>query len=61
MLSSILAKTDCAACKFCCSFRRSSLWETPVFDEADFEKLKELYPAAKFRDRPVAGKIQGYR
>ena len=49
MLSSILAKSDCAACKFCCSFRRSSLWETPVFSEADLPALKELYPTAKFR------------
>ena len=55
MLSSILAKSDCAACKFCCSFRRSSLWETPIFDEADFEKLKELYPATKFRKAGVSG------
>ncbi len=49
MLSSILAKSDCAACKFCCSFRRTSLWETPIFSEADLPKLKELYPTAKFR------------
>ncbi len=55
MLSSILAKSDCAACKFCCSFRRTSLWETPIFDEADFEKLKELYPAAKFRKAGTSG------
>ena len=31
MLSKILSKTSCAACKFCCSFRRQSLWETPLF------------------------------
>ena len=55
MLSSILAKSDCAACKFCCSFRRTSLWETPIFDKADFEKLKELYPAAKFRKAGTSG------
>ena len=53
MLSSILAKSDCAACKFCCSFRRSSLWETPLFSEADLPALKELYPAAKFRPAPA--------
>ena len=49
MLSSILAKSDCAACKFCCSFRRTSLWETPVIPAADLPKLKEIYPEAKFR------------
>ncbi len=49
MLSSILAKSDCAACKFCCSFRRQSLWETPIFPKEDLKKMQELKPAAKFR------------
>lgn len=49
MLSSILDKSTCAACKFCCSFRRSSLWETPVFPAADLEKLRALNPNARFR------------
>ncbi len=49
MLSSVLSKSECAACKFCCSFRRTSLWETPVFSGADLEKLKALFPKAKFR------------
>ena len=49
MLSSILAKSDCATCKFCCSFRRTSLWETPVFPAADLPKLQALNPDAKFR------------
>ncbi len=30
MLSSILSKQTCASCRFCCSFRRQSLWETPL-------------------------------
>ena len=50
MLSSILSKSDCAACKFCCSFRRQSLWETPIFFEEDIAKIKELYPDVKFRE-----------
>ena len=49
MLSSILKKSDCASCKFCCSFRRQSLWETPIFDAESVEKLKKIYPAVKFR------------
>ena len=49
MLSSILEKSTCASCKFCCSFRRTSLWETPVFPAADLPKLQALNPAAKFR------------
>ena len=39
MLSSILSKKQCAACKFCCSFRRQSLWETPLFPPEVAEKL----------------------
>ncbi len=50
MLSKILKKSDCAACRFCCSFRRQSLWETPVFDAETVEKLRKLYPHAKFRN-----------
>ena len=49
MLSSILKKSDCASCKFCCSFRRQSLWETPVFSNELAEQLKALYPKTQFR------------
>jgi len=41
MLSSILSKNTCAACKFCCSFRRQSLWETPLFPPEIAEKLSK--------------------
>ena len=34
MLKEILNPEDCARCKFCCSFRRQSLWEVP-------DKIKE--------------------
>lgn len=33
-------KSTCAKCKFCCSFRRCSLWETPLFPENTVEKLE---------------------
>ena len=49
MLSSILKKSDCASCKFCCSFRRQSLWETPVFSKVLAKKLTSLFPEAHFR------------
>lgn len=29
MLSDVLSKEECAACRICCSFRRQSLWELP--------------------------------
>lgn len=49
MLSSILKKSDCAACKFCCSFRRQSLWETPVFSNDTSRQIQALFPQAQFR------------
>ena len=39
MLSKVLSKSSCASCKFCCSFRRKSLWETPLFPHDIAEKL----------------------
>ena len=41
MLSRVLSKSSCAACKFCCSFRRQSLWETPLFPPEVVEKLSK--------------------
>ena len=49
MLSPILSKSTCADCKFCCSFRRTSLWETPVFPAADLPKFQKLNPEARFK------------
>lgn len=49
MLKKILSPEKCASCKFCCSFRRQSLWETPVFDEETKNKLERLYPGVTFR------------
>ncbi len=49
MLSKILSSEDCAACKFCCSFRRKSLWETPIFSEKQKNLLEKKYPHAVFK------------
>ena len=62
MLSSILSKTTCAACKFCCSFRRQSLWETPLFPPEVAEKLSkpnEYGVVGEFRDGQII--LGGYR
>ena len=62
MLSSILSKNTCAACKFCCSFRRQSLWETPLFPPEIAEKLSqpnEYGVVGKFRDGQII--LGGYR
>ena len=57
MLSSILSRSDCAKCRFCCSFRRTSLWETPRFEPQLLERLRRDYPEAKFRKvSTLAGK-----
>ena len=43
MLSKVLKKSTCADCRFCCSFRRCSLWETPLFPKETMEKLEKEY------------------
>lgn len=40
MLSKILSKEECASCRFCCSFRRQSLWEVPVFTSENIKAIK---------------------
>ncbi len=54
MLSEVLEKSTCAKCKFCCSFRRCSLWETPLFSDECIQKLSrqnEYGVTAMFKDR----------
>ena len=41
MLSKILSKESCASCRFCCVFRRTSLWETPVFTEENIRAIEK--------------------
>jgi Fe-S-cluster containining protein len=62
MLSKVLSKSSCAACKFCCSFRRQSLWETPLFPLKVVEKLSqpnEYGVVGEFRDGQIV--LGGYR
>lgn len=62
MLSSVLSKNQCAACKFCCSFRRQSLWETPLFPPEVAEKLSkpnEYGVVGEFRDGQII--LGGYK
>ena len=39
MISEVLSRETCAACRFCCAFRRQSLWELPVFSDEAVAKL----------------------
>ena len=41
MLGKILSKEDCKNCKFCCSFRRQSLWESPFKISAKYKTEDE--------------------
>ena len=62
MLSKILSKFSCAACKFCCSFRRQSLWETPLFPPEVAGKLSkpnEYGVVGEFRDGQIV--LGGYK
>ena len=62
MLSRVLSKSSCAACKFCCSFRRQSLWETPLFPPEVVEKLSkpnEYGVVGEFRNGQIV--LGGYR
>jgi len=62
MLSQILSKSSCAACKFCCSFRRQSLWETPLFPPEVAQKLSkpnEYGVVGEFRDGQIV--LGGYK
>ncbi|MBQ9483625.1 MAG: hypothetical protein IJU82_05470 [Ruminiclostridium sp.] len=51
MLKTVLSPAECADCRFCCSFRRQSLWETPLFDGESMKRLSALYPEARFKPR----------
>lgn len=62
MLSRVLSRSSCAACKFCCSFRRQSLWETPLFPPEVVEKLSkpnEYGVVGVFRDGQIV--LGGYK
>jgi len=49
MLSKILSINDCSTCKFCCRFKRTSLWETPLFSFEEKQLLQQKFPLAKFK------------
>lgn len=50
MLEKLLSKETCKNCKFCCSFRKKSLWETPLFSKEQKKTLQEKYQFAKFKN-----------
>jgi len=48
MISDFIKKEDCRSCRFCCVFRRKSLWEVPKHQKY----IKDKYPAG-FDGKPV--------
>lgn len=42
MLTAIFSPSQCASCKLCCNFHRSSAWETPFLEPELIRKLPEL-------------------
>ena len=57
LLEGLLSPKDCAQCKFCCSCRRSSLWENVIFDDELYSRVKEEYPEAKFMEIPLGSRV----
>lgn len=55
MLSELMSKDTCAACRYCCSFKSTSLWELPTFPEDVIKKLADdkgfRYTLEKSHDR----------
>lgn len=41
MLTDIFTPADCAACKLCCNFHKSSAWETPALEKELIYLLQE--------------------
>ena len=51
MLSEILSKATCAECRFCCVFRRQSLWETPLLSEEFMKRYTKGADGSEVRYR----------
>ncbi|MCR4616075.1 MAG: hypothetical protein K5756_08015 [Clostridiales bacterium] len=49
MLGEILKKSVCAQCRFCCAFRRVSLWEVPYISEEVYQKQPDKDRFEKIR------------
>lgn len=48
MLKGLLEKKTCAACRICCGFDNTDLWEMPVMTGKTVQKLKEMKPDTEF-------------
>lgn len=48
MLTKLLSRDTCAACKICCGFEDCDLWEAPVITPNVKEKILEKFPEQGF-------------
>ena len=51
MLKNILSAEDCAKCRYCCTFERYDLWDTPIIPDEMKTALEELDPELGFISR----------
>lgn len=51
MLTHLLRAQDCAACRLCCHFQRSSAWETPAIEPELVALYRELNPPPPLMER----------
>lgn len=57
MLTKLLSRRTCAACRACCTFDRQNVWETPILSEELRRQILAVLPDAEF---VVAGQ-ESYR
>ena len=43
MLKKILSRKTCAACRLCCQFDASDIWELPVLPPETVKAVKQMY------------------
>lgn len=51
MLTKLLHREDCAACRLCCVFDSFDIRETPVFDSPTRDRIRQLCPGTEFLSR----------
>lgn len=48
MLTKILSRSTCAACRLCCQFDASDIWELPVLPPETMAAVQQIQPDTKF-------------
>lgn len=51
MIKRVLKGEECAACRICCVFDDSDIWEIPIFYEEQVEKIREILPGCEISQR----------